>query len=173
MPDSLLRMGRAGRAHGIKGEIGVDWRGEFTPEPGDEIYLQAGDGKPRPMRILSRRIHKDRLLLGLEGIDDRSKAESLTGMTILVSRDAIPPPEEDEAFAEDLPGCDVYLPDGSFLGKLDGVDFPAGQMIWTIMDSANSEILFPADPGFINSLDMENRRVVIDPPPGLLEIYRA
>lgn len=166
-------MGVVGRPHGIKGEISVDWQGAQQPRNGEYIYLQAGGSDPKPWRITSSRMHKGRLLLLLEHVTNRTKADSLKGMTVLMSREAVSPLEEDEAFAQDLPGCQVFLADGSSLGRLEYVDFPAGQMIWAIIDQDGNEILFPAEPRFIKTLDMAGRKVIIVPPEGLLDIYRA
>lgn len=173
MAESLLQMGVAGRPHGIKGEIGVNWQAEVPPGSGDQLLFQAGDASPVPRRVVSSRMHNGRLLLTLDGIDDRTKADALKGQKILMRREQLPPPGDDEAFAEDLPGCSVYLVDGSPLGILDHVEFPAGQMIWSIHTPEGREILFPAEPCFIKALDMKKREAVIEPPPGLLEIYGA
>lgn len=173
MSDQLLAMGRVGRPHGIKGEIGVDWAGEFIPKAGQVVFLQAGDSDPEPWKIAASRNHNGKLLLTLEGVADRTKADSLKGRTVLLPRESLPEPAEDEAFVQDLPGFAIHLPDGQALGILDRVEFPAGQMVWAILDQDGKEILFPAYPDFIKSIDKSQRKAVIDPPPGLLEIYRA
>lgn len=166
-------MGAMGRAHGIRGEIGVDWKGETGLSPGDAIYLQAGNAAPAPWQVEKVRIHNGRMLLSLQGINDRTAAERLTGAKIYLPRAAVPPPAEDEAFVADLLGCEVFLVDGEPVGRLGHVEFPGGKMIWAIETPEDREILFPAEPQFIEKLDMENRRIVIDPPAGLLDIYSA
>lgn len=164
-------MGSVGRAHGIRGEMGVNWDGEHMPRPGDQIYLQAAGQAPRPMQVAASRLHNGRLLLALQGVPDRTAAEKLTGQTILVPRAVLPQPAEGEAFIADLPGCEVFLPDGSPVGRLAHIEMPAGKLIWVIQPSEGNEILFPAEPEFIISLDTGARKIVIDPPPGLLDIY--
>lgn len=166
-------MGVVGRPHGIKGEISVDWHGEKKPEEGNEIYLQAGGDAPVPWRIASSRMHNGKLLLTLDGIHDRTAAEGLRAMKIFMPRSDLPEPEADEAYAQDLPGVDVFLADNEYLGRIDHIVYPGNQMVWAIIDDNNNEILFPAEPCFISSIDMKKRKAVIEPPPGLLEIYRA
>lgn len=173
MAADLLRMGRLGRPHGIKGEISADWHGSWRPAAGDRIYLQSSDSGPAPVVIASARMHNGRLLLKLEGIDDRILAAGLTGSAILAGRSQAGGVAEDEVFAADLAGYRVLLTDGSELGRIDHVEFPAGRMIWAITDLGGAEILFPADSSFIAALDAQKREAVIDPPPGLLDIYRA
>lgn len=173
MADNLLRMGRAGRPHGVRGEIAVDWHGSWTPEPGSRLYLGRGEGEPFALRVESLRRHNGRLLMKFTGIDDRTEVGKLTGCMLLAEREAAGAPAQDEVYAEDLAGYKVFLPDGVLIGTLDHVEFPAGQMIWSIMDGEGREILFPAEPLFIKSLDDDKREAVISPPPGLLDIYRA
>lgn len=173
MPDTLLRMGVVGRPHGIKGELGLDWHGEAAPKAGEAIYLQAGAAEPRLWRVSGSRWHKGRLLLSLEGVADRTEAEALKGQIALMPRSSVPPPDEGEAFVADLPGCRVLQPDGKEIGVIDHVEFPAGRMIWAIRDGAGREILFPAEPEFIEDLDMDERAAIVSPPPGLLDIYSA
>jgi 16S rRNA processing protein RimM len=51
------------------------------------------------------------------------------------------------------------------------VEFPGGQEIWAIHTDGGREILFPVVEDFVLSVNLEEGRAVIDPPPGLLEIY--
>lgn len=169
---NALLMGMAGRPHGLKGEIGVDWFGEYQPAKGDNLILATGDGI-QAFQLFASRAHKGRLLLTLEGIADRTQAEKLTGAKIFMSRDSLPRPDADEAFLEDLPGSKIFLADGSELGSLAHLDFSGGQVIWAIKDKDNREILFPAQPCFIKNMDLDKHEIIIDPPEGLLDIYLA
>lgn len=171
MADMLIHMGTLARPHGIKGEICIDWHADSPLLLDAPLWLQAGDEPPRRVRVLSRREHKGRPLLLLEGVTDRTAAEALRGQKILMSRDSLPPPDEDEAYLEDLLGCEVLLPGGRRLGRLDHVEYPADQEIWVVVTDQDREILFPAQPCFIVGFDLDARTVTIDPPEGLLEVY--
>lgn len=171
MAGALIHMGTLARPHGIKGEICIDWHADSPLLLELPFWLQAGDEPPRRARALSCRLHKGRPLLLLEGVTDRNTAEALRGHKILVDRADLPQPGEDEAYLEDLLGCDVLLPDGRRLGRLDHLEYPAGQEIWAIAADRDVEVLFPARPEFIAAFDLKARTVTIDPPEGLLEIY--
>lgn len=166
-------MGLVGRPHGVRGEISVDWAGDYVPARHDVVMLEKDSGVTLSFSVLGSRWHKGRLLLSLEGIEDRTAAQDLGGSTVLMAKACLPAPGRDEAFLADLPGSEVLLPDGELVGVIDHLEFPAGQVVWAIRDSQNNEILFPAQACFIKNLDMQQRRVVIDPPAGLMEIYRA
>jgi len=168
---TLIHMGTLSRPHGIKGEICADWHAEAPLLLETPLWLQAGQMAPRPVRLLACRQHKGRLLLQLEGVGDRTAAEGLRGQKLLVARTDLPPLGQDEAYVEDLLGCTVTLPDGRPLGRLAHVEYPAGQEIWSIQTPEGREILFPAQPCFIEAFDLEAGIVRIAPPEGLLDIY--
>jgi 16S rRNA processing protein RimM len=75
-------------------------------------------------------------------------------------------------YLHQLPGLEVVLHEnGRSIGHIDHVEFAGGQEIWAIRTAGDREILFPAVASFVSSVDLEKGRVIIDPPPGLLEIY--
>ena len=168
-----VEMGRFGKALALKGEIFLIWHGEEPPSAGARLLIEDGQGGFKELKALSVRVHKDRLVARLEGIGDRTAAEGLVGRKIFQAKGDLRPPGEGEAFLMDLLGCGVYLPDGAFVGTLEHVDFPANQPVWAIASPAGKEILFPAQERFIESILPEERKVVISPPEGLLEIYNA
>lgn len=171
MSEAFMHMGTLVRPHGLKGELCLDWYADFPLQPGGQFWLQAGQNPPRPVRAIGCRWHKGRPLLALEGVADRTAAEALRGQKLLMARSSLPPLDDDEVYVADLPGCTILLPDGSTLGQLDHVEYPAGQEIWAIQTKDGREILFPAQPQFIAGFDLTHRCVRIDPPEGLLDIY--
>lgn len=171
MADSWIHMGTLARPHGIKGEICIDWHADSPLLLTTPLWLQAGDGEPRRVRQVAVRSHKGRPLLLLEGVVDRNAVEGLRGCKLLTKREALPEPEDDEIYLEDLLGGDVFLPDGKRLGRLDHFEYPAGLEVWVIMTDDDREVLFPARPEFIAGFDLEGPAVIIDPPEGLLDIY--
>ncbi len=195
-------VGRVARAHGVRGELGVDFYGE-APEilrdaetlrlreepPGarPEEVCDSAPGEPR--RVEKWRLHHDRVLLKLQGVDDRDAADAMRGASLWLPADALPPPDEEEIFLHELLGVAVHLADGEYVGELAGfLETGHGQEVWILHappandettlasqgaepSPAPREILFPAQPEFVEALDLDARRVIIAPPPGLLELY--
>ena len=122
---------------------------------------------------MSKRCHI--AILGIEGCNDRSAAEQLRGQELLIDASFLPEPEEDEPYLRDLIGLSVRLEDGTTVGELEDVDFPAGQEMWVIRapeESGGYEILFPAVPEFVRDIDLSAGTATIAPPEGLLDLYR-
>lgn len=165
-------MGVLGKAHGLKGEIQVSWEGEFSPEAGLPVLLNKGSVE-RNLLIKGVRKRNDKFILTISGVDNRTAAEELTGARVYVAKSSLPKLAEDESWLADLVECDVYLPDGSYIGALHHVEFPAGNEVWDIRQKDHGDVLFPARPEFIVDINTAAKRVTIDPPPGLLDIYRA
>ena len=176
MPDSsLVVLGRLARPHGVKGDIRVDYYADSAELLDKPLMLRAGRFAPRPIRVRDWHLWKDQLILGIEGCNDRSAAEQLRGQELLIDASLLPEAEEDEPYLRDLIGLSVRLEDGTLVGELESVDFPAGQEMWSIRAPENEggyEILFPAVPEFVLDIDLSAETVTIAPPEGLLDLYR-
>lgn len=171
MPEDWIQMGTLARAHGIRGELSVDWHADSPLLADMPLWLRDGGGHVRKVRLCSVRRHKGRPLVLLEGVDDRTAAEALRGCVLLVRRDVLPAVREGEAYVRDLQGCRAVLPDGTVLGVIDHFEYPAGREIWVILTDDGREVLFPARPEFIVAFDLAASAVHIAPPEGLLDIY--
>ena len=69
-------------------------------------------------RILRSRETPKGFLLDLEGIEGRREAEGLRGMELLLDRDELDAPEEDEFYAADLVGLEAVAESGEVLGSV-------------------------------------------------------
>jgi 16S rRNA processing protein RimM len=115
------------------------------------------------VRLASVRPHKDRLLLRFEGIDDPDAAQAYAGAMLYASRDKLDV-GEGEYLDVDLIGCAVEGVDGTKYGKVGAVEhYPASDML--VIDGR----MVPMVHAIVRSIDIPTKRIVIDPPAGLLE----
>jgi len=161
---------RIGGAHGIKGEVRV---ASFTADPMDVAKyapLVAADG--RSFEIVSARpagSGPGTLVVRFEGIADRTAAEALNGIELSVPRTALGDTADDEFFHADLIGLPAYMPDGAPLGTVIAVqNYGAGDLI-EIAPPRGNTILIPFTHAAVPEIDVAGRRLVVDPPPGLIE----
>jgi 16S rRNA processing protein RimM len=190
----LLPVGHLSKAHGIRGELLCIVTADSPGIISGELILKArGQDAGRRLVVERTRVHHNSLLVSFRGVNTRSEAELLCRHTLFVPRDRLPPLAADELYLADLPGLRVLVVEpGSAcaktadhaqqaaapqqerdIGRILSVDVPAGQELWTILTPEGKEILFPAVEAFVLSIDLERRKAVICPPPGLLELYTA
>jgi 16S rRNA processing protein RimM len=68
-----------------------------------------------------------------------------------------------------LEGAHVETTDGRSVGRFVRVESGA-QDLWVVEDEAHRQRLIPAVPSIVVEVSVADRRVVIDPPEGLLEL---
>lgn len=163
-------VGRIGRPHGVRGQVTVEPR---TDEP--DLRFAPGatfviDGRARPLVVEHVHWHSGRLLLSFEGVHDRTAAEGLRNVLLEIDRAPDETPDDpDEYYDDQLEGCRVELVDGSAVGTVTEVVHLPSQDLLSVERGDGSEVLIPFIHQFVPEVDIRARRIVIDPPQGLLE----
>ena len=176
----FIKVGRIVKAHGIKGELLLEYKAASTDLLQNSVFLddnRLADGKNLlEYKLCSVRLHHGRPLIQLETVPDRTSAECLRGCSVFIPKNRLPEAGENEVYLGDLPGLSVLVqaedetvPEP--LGCITAVDEVAGQEIWTIQTPGGQQILFPAAREFVLEIDLGRQTARIAPPPGLLEIY--
>lgn len=172
----LLPVGRIRKAHGIRGELSVEYHADSPDLLYAGVFLQRGDGPPVFYEVAGFRAHHGSPLLRLAAIQDRAAAENLRGHDILIPEDRLPG-SDDDIYRYQLMGLAVIARDEtgaeSVWGAISAVDDPAGQEIWTISLEGEADVLFPATGELVLGFDLEKKFVRIAPPPGLIDLYRS
>ncbi len=166
-----LVVGKIGRAHGIKGDVSVEVR---TDEPelrlGPGAVVLTDPAATGPLTVESGKVHSGRLLLRFAGVNDRNAAEALRGTILIAEVDPEEHPEDPEEFYDhQLIGLDVVLLDGTLVGELTEVVHLPYQDLLTVKRADGTEVLVPFVTRIVPTIDLENQRAVIDPPPGLID----
>jgi 16S rRNA processing protein RimM len=113
-------------------------------------------------------VHKgDRLLVKFEGVDSRDAAELIRG-AVYVIEDQRRSLEEGEYWPQDLVGCRVLTVAGDEVGQIaEVVEGPAQDLI--SVDDGGRTFLVPLVKEIVVEVDVDARRVTIDPPAGLVD----
>jgi 16S rRNA processing protein RimM len=175
----MVAVARVAKPHGIRGELCMDIHAgsPLLFAPGRTLFVAApapkggGLGRPKPFEIAASREHTGRMLVTLKGVGDRTAADLLRGAEVYIAEADMPEPDEGEEYLFRLLGSRVELEDGADVGVFEAILDTPGQITWVIRGKRGEEILFPAVPEFILGLDAGRKKIVIDPPPGLLELY--
>jgi 16S rRNA processing protein RimM len=167
-------LARIGKPHGLRGEVTVqlhtdDPETRFAVGTVIETEAEPGTGVPHRLTVASTRVHRGIWLLRFEEVPDRVGAEGLRG-TRLVLPEPQAAAEEDAFYEEDLVGLEVRDTAGARLGTVSGLEIGAAQdRLVLALDEG-----FTAWVPFVRRIvpTVESDHVVVDPPPGLFDLYR-
>lgn len=177
---------RVGKPHGIRGEVTVqvhtdDPRGRFVVGTMYATQARPGSGVPRRLTLRSARDHNGTWLLAFEEVPDRTAAEGLRGTRLLTDPSAgsdsggrgaadVDSAVGEGWYEEELVGLDVLSVSGIHVGTVAGLELGAAQdrLVVRRLDGGMAYIPFVAQ--LVPTVDVPGRRVLIDPPPGLLEL---
>ena len=164
----LVTVGAIVGAHGIRGEIKVK---PVTDHPqrfdaGSRLLLEEG-GEVREIEIVSSRPHKNLYLLTLEGVDDRTAAESLRGSTLNVEAEDLIPLPEGEYYDFQLIDLAVVTDEGESLGRVAEVMATGGNLVLIVRDGER-EVLLPFIDDVVREVDLAGGRMKVHLLEGLL-----
>ena len=169
-----LRVGRLLKAHGLKGAIKLELYTDSPNErfkPGTLLELQVPEESPwhgKTVTVSELRWYNTMPVLFLEGVSDRTQAESLIRAILLVEADLSATPAEPEAwYDQQLVGLRVER-DGQIVGEISRVDHMPAQDLLAI-SSNGREVLLPFVKAFVPEVNVEASKIVITPPGGLFE----
>ena len=161
-------VGAVAGAHGVRGAVRIK---SFTATPEDVARYGPLEDESGQRRLSLRLIGSGKgVLIGhLSGIIDRNQAEALRGLRLYLPRAALPPTEEDEYYHADLIGLDAVLTDGTPVGEVRAIhDFGAGDTL-EIARPEGPPVMVPFTRAVVPSVDLAAGRLIVDPPPGLLD----
>ncbi|MCC6744242.1 MAG: ribosome maturation factor RimM [Acidobacteria bacterium] len=160
------------RAWGIRGEVTAEILTDF-PERFDELSgVTLRRGATSREAVLERfRFHKGRVLLKFEGVETMNDALPLAGADVVIPESEVFAIQEEDVFYEfDLVGCSVELTDGSAVGTVGSILHTGAGELLSIAREGRAEALVPFVEAICIEVDVDARRIVIDPPEGLLDL---
>lgn len=163
-PTNNVAVGRIVGTFGVRGELKCDptRAGRTLFSAGAELTCVRGDDA-FVVRIAGVRPHKGRLLIFLDGVADRDAAQAYVGAALQAARDRIPL-DDGEYLDADLVGCTVEGRDGRPYGTVERVEhYPASDML--VLGGR----MVPMVGAIVVGIELAQRRIVVDPPAGLLD----
>jgi 16S rRNA processing protein RimM len=168
-------VGRILRPHGLRGELSVEVR---TDEPGQRFAAGSALGTDPagagPLTVTAARWHSGRLLVTFAEVAGRDEAESLRGVWLTVDAADVPMPHDPDEFHDhQLTGLTVLTVSGELVGTVSDV-LHYGQALLSVTPATGTargaEVLVPFVAAIVVEVDLAAGKLVIDPPPGLLDL---
>jgi 16S rRNA processing protein RimM len=137
-------------------------------QAGAELFVARGD-RVEPLTITTVRFQRGRPVVGLRGVDTIDAAEALAGQELRVPRDRLASLPANTFYRHDLVGCRVVTSGGEDVGVVTDVEGTMGGSRLVVAGPAG-EVLVPFATEICPQVDPANRRIVIDPPEGLIDL---
>jgi 16S rRNA processing protein RimM len=168
--DELLLVGRVARPHGIRGQVIVNPETDFPEDRFriGQVLLVGPADRPVERAINEVRFHQGRPILALAGVQTMDDAEVLAGADLWVPQAALDPLPEGTYYRHDLIGCEVRDTLDRTIGRVTAVEGTLDRSYLVI----DGDVMLPLVDGICLQVDMAARRIVVDPPEGLIELYR-
>ncbi|MGE3177520.1 MAG: ribosome maturation factor RimM [Vicinamibacterales bacterium] len=169
--DEMAVVGHVARPHGLKGDVVVNPETDFPEQrfaPGAELFVQQG-GQVQSLTVARARMQQGRPVIGLDGVHDVDGAQALAGVEFRVPTDRLTALPAGTFYRHALVGCTVVTVDGAPVGTVREVEGTTGGSR-LVLEAAGGEILVPLADEICVRIAPDERRIVIQPPEGLLDL---
>ena len=169
--DEMVLVGRVARPHGIRGQVIVNPETDFVEDrfrAGAVFWTRSARGDEQ-LKVTSARVQNGRPVVGFEGFSSIEDVERLAGLDLRVPEADLQPLEAGMYYHHQLIGCAVETVAGERVGTVARVDGgAAGSLL--VVNGERGEVLVPLATGICVEIDVETKRILIDPPDGLLDV---
>jgi 16S rRNA processing protein RimM len=159
------------KTQGRHGEVAVELHSDVPDRfrIGLRLFALAPDDRRRELQIDEIWPHKGHLVLKFAGIDSISDAEPLVGSDLQVPRSQRAQLASGWNYVSDLIGC-VVLDSGREIGRIEDVQFGAGEAPLLIVGMAGKRCEIPYAEAYLKSVDLEHKQIHMQLPEGMLDL---
>ncbi|PYF99918.1 16S rRNA processing protein RimM [Georgenia satyanarayanai] len=162
-----LVVARIGAPNGLHGLVRLEVR---TDDPAGRLTpgaVLATDPPERgPLTVAASSERQGSWYVRFEEAPDRTAAEALRGTLLLAAPEE--GAEEDAWYPHELVGLPVEDTEGRHLGTVAGIEYLPAQDLLVLTETGGQRTLVPFVAEIVPVVDVPGRRVVLDPPRGLL-----
>ena len=176
-PEEVYKIGRLGKAHGVKGEVSFQFDDDIFDRVDADYLVLDIDGILVPFFMEEYRFRNDTVcLVKFCDIDTQQRAQELTGCDVYFPR-ALAEEADDDLSLASLVGFTIIndgdgktaahtVPDDSVVGIIASIDDTTANILFELEDGR----LIPANDDLIVDIDIEHRQIRMNIPEGLLDI---
>lgn len=138
-------------------------------EPGSRLHWSRGP-QERLLTIRSARSHGRRMLLSFDELVSPQDAGALSGGELAVRAEEAVPPPAGFYYSHEIAGWRCENPVGVFLGEARALEQSAAGPLLLLENAEGKEVLVPFVWPIVADVDRETKRIVLDPPEGLMDL---
>jgi 16S rRNA processing protein RimM len=170
--DELVIVARATRTRGLKGELIADLLTDFPErfETTTHLFGRNLAGEVKQFELEDYWFQNNRIVLKFAGYDGIESAKTLVGYEFGVPETERVELSEGEFYDWELEGCLVEKQDGTAIGEVREVVRTGGVEILAVKVDGQNDVLVPMAGSIVIKVDVAEKRIVVDPPDGLLDL---
>ena len=170
MKSGYIETGIIVGTHGVRGEMRVQ---PWADSPKDFVKLNRlylDDKGENELKIKSKRVHGNIVLLGCEGVDSIEAAERLRNHKLYAAREDVLPKGKRYLVA-DIIGCKVYdfADESKLYGEIIDTTSTGANDVWHMKAENGEQVLIPVIPDIIKQVDVDSGIIKITPMRGLFD----
>jgi 16S rRNA processing protein RimM len=174
--EDLISVAKAVKTRGLRGELVAEMLTDFPErfQGLENLYALAPGGERLTVTLQSHWFQRDRVVLKFSGYDSIEASSALIGYEFAIPESQRVPLPEDQYYDWELEGCLVEKVDGQTLGPVREIMRTGGVEMLVVERAAEAgresgSYLIPLAAAICVEVDVEHKRIRIDPPEGLLE----
>jgi len=170
--EDCFYLGKIAKKFSYKGEV-LAWLD--TDDPGlyenlESVFVELHKHLV-PFFIQSSSIHKNEFLrVRFEDVEDEEAAERILGCDVYLPLTMLPKLEGDKFYFHEIIGFTAEDQRLGYIGEIVGVNDTSAQALFEIKNG-EIEILIPMIDHFIVKVDRDNKKIILDTPEGLVDLY--
>ncbi|MEK6410932.1 MAG: ribosome maturation factor RimM [Acidobacteriota bacterium] len=171
-PSEDVVIARIVKARGIRGEVACAVETDFPERFSslEQVTVWMPDGTWLRLRVEECWFHKERVILKFEGCDSMTAAQNLAGGRLVIAEADLKPLAEGVFFEHQMIGLEAVTPDGRRLGHVTKLMRTGGTDVLILESDDGRERLIPFAGEICTNVDVEAKRITVDPPDGLLDL---
>ena len=139
----------------------------------ESVFIALGNNLV-PFFVQKTSLHKSDLLrIKFEDVASEADAEALLRCKLYLPLSLLPKLTGNQFYYHEVIGFSVEDQRYGTVGKIKNIDENAHQALFVIEDPSQNEILIPVSDEFIVSVDRKTKKIVVNTPEGLIELYKA
>jgi 16S rRNA processing protein RimM len=164
--EEVYRIGRLGKAHGVKGEVSLQFDDDIFDRVDADYLVLDVDGILVPFFIEQYRFRSDTVaLVKFEDIDTQQRASELTGCDVYFPR-ALAEDDEEPSLTMLIGFELIDTNGGKSVGRIADIDDTTANLLFELEDGT----LIPANDDLITDIDTKKKVIKMNIPEGLLAL---
>ena len=171
--EDCFYLGKIAKKFSFKGEvlIHLDTDEPELYENMESVFVEFNKNLV-PFFIENSNLHKnDFLRVKFEDVDNEAEADNLLGCEIYLPLSMLPKLEGNKFYFHEVIGFAIEDKRLGIVGTIQSINDSTAQPLFEVLQNNVTEILIPMIDHFLVEVDRKNKKIIMDLPEGLVEMY--